>query len=110
MRRGTGGGRIVNVAARAAASPTGGMVAYTTAKAGVASLTQALAAELLAESILVNAVLPSVIDSPANRASMPKAAHDTWPRPAELAEAIAFLASPQNTLTTGTLLPVYGHA
>ncbi len=109
-RTGSGGGRIVNVAARAAVAPAGGMVAYTTAKAGVASLTQSLAHELVAESILVNAVLPSVIDSPANRASMPKADHDAWPKPTELAEAIAFLASPQNALTTGALVPVYGRA
>jgi NAD(P)-dependent dehydrogenase (short-subunit alcohol dehydrogenase family) len=110
IRKTGGGGRIVNVAARGAVAPTGGMVAYTTAKAGVASLTQSLAHELVAESILVNAVLPSVIDSPANRASMPKADHDAWPKPAELAEAIAFLASPANTLTTGALVPVYGRA
>ena len=109
-RTGAAGGRIVNVAARPALTPAGGMIAYTASKAGVAALTQSLAVELLPESILVNAVVPSVIDSPANRASMPKANHDAWPKPAEIAEAIAFLASPANALTTGTLLPVYGHA
>ncbi len=102
------GGRIVNVAARPVQQPTGGMVAYVTSKAGVASLTQSLAAEVLADNILVNAVLPSIIDTPANRASMPNADHASWPKPAELAETIAFLASPQNALTTGTLVPVYG--
>jgi NAD(P)-dependent dehydrogenase (short-subunit alcohol dehydrogenase family) len=86
------------------------MTAYTAAKAGVAAMTQALAVELAADQILVNAVVPSVIDTPANRASMPKADHAAWPKPAELAEAIAFLASPQNTLTSGTLVPVYGRA
>jgi len=111
MRRSGGkGGRIVNVAARPALTPVGGMLAYAVSKAGVASITQSLAAELLGESILVNAVVPSIIDSPANRASMPKANHDSWPKPAEIAEAIAFLASPASALTTGTLLPVYGHA
>ena len=104
------GGRIVNVAARPAVTPTAGMIAYATAKAGVAALTQALAAEVLAQDILVNAVLPSVIDTPANRASMPKADHDAWPKPAQLAETIAFLASEKNALTTGTLVPVYGRA
>jgi NAD(P)-dependent dehydrogenase (short-subunit alcohol dehydrogenase family) len=86
------------------------MVAYTAAKAGVASLTQSLAAELRDENILVNAVLPSTIDTPANRAAMPKADHASWPKPTEIAEAILFLASPSNTLTSGTLLPVYGRA
>lgn len=110
MRRTGGGGRIINVAARPVISPVGGMSAYVTAKAGVASLTKTLAAEVLADGILVNAVLPSTIDTPANRASMPEADHSKWPKPAELAEAIAFLASPQNTLTTGTLVPVFGRA
>jgi NAD(P)-dependent dehydrogenase (short-subunit alcohol dehydrogenase family) len=104
------GGRIVNVAARPAVTPTTGMIAYATAKAGVAALTEALAAEVLERGILVNAVLPSIIDTPANRASMPKADHDTWPKPAQLAETIAFLASEKNALTTGTLVPVYGRA
>lgn len=109
MRR-SGGGRIVNVAARPAVTPTAGMIAYATAKAGVAALTQHLAAEVLGDQILVNAVLPSTIDTPANRASMPKADHDKWPKPAQLAEIIAFLASADNALTTGTLVPVYGRA
>jgi NAD(P)-dependent dehydrogenase (short-subunit alcohol dehydrogenase family) len=104
------GGRIVNVAARPVQVPAAGMIAYVTAKAGVAAITQALAAEVLADNILVNAVLPSTIDTPANRASMPKADHDSWPKPAQLGETIAFLASPQNALTTGTLVPVYGRA
>lgn len=106
--RASGGGRIVNVAARPVLAPAGGMIAYVAAKAGVAAITQALAAEVLADGILVNAVLPSIIDTPANRAAMPKADHAAWPKPAELAQAIAFLASPENALTTGTLVPVYG--
>lgn len=109
LRR-SGGGRLVNVTARAAVGAAPGMLAYTTAKAAVASLTQSLAAELAPDRILVNAVAPSLIDSPANRAAMPQADFSTWPQPAELAEAIAFLASPQNTLTSGTILPVYGRA
>ncbi|MDQ3368007.1 MAG: SDR family oxidoreductase [Myxococcota bacterium] len=110
IRKTGDGGRIVNVAARPVVQPAGGMIAYVAAKAGVAALTQSLAAELLKERILVNAVLPSTIDTPANRAGMPDADHSAWPKPAELAEAIAFLASPENTVTSGTLLPVYGRA
>ncbi len=109
MRR-SGGGRIVNVAARPVVAPVGGMMAYAASKAGVASITQSLAAELLGESILVNAVLPSIIDTPTNRAGMPKADFAAWPKPAELAEAIGFLASAENTLTSGTLMPVYGRS
>ncbi|MBA3462649.1 MAG: SDR family oxidoreductase [Deltaproteobacteria bacterium] len=110
MRKGGVGGRIVNVGSRPVIAPVGGMAAYVAAKAGVASLTQTLAVELLGERILVNAVLPSTIDTPANRASMPKANHESWPKPAEIAETIAFLVSPENTLTSGTLVPVFGHA
>ena len=106
----TPGGRIVNVAARPAVSPAGGMISYTTSKAAVASLTQCLAAELVGEGILCNAIVPSIIDTPANRASMASADFTKWPKPAELAEAIAFLASPANRLTSGALVPVYGAA
>jgi NAD(P)-dependent dehydrogenase (short-subunit alcohol dehydrogenase family) len=109
-RRMKGGGRIVNVAARPVLQPAGGMIAYVAAKAGVAAITQALGAELVGDGILVNAVVPSIIDTPANRLAMPGADHASWPRPAQIAETIAFLASAENTLTTGTLVPVYGLA
>ena len=108
--RAQGGGRIVNVAARPVVAPVGGMAAYVAAKAGVAALTQALAAEVLRDNILINAVLPSTIDTPANRKAMPDADQQSWPKPAELAEVIAFLASPENAVTSGTLIPVYGKA
>ena len=108
MRKPGLGGRIVNVAARPVLSPTGGMLAYAAAKAAVASLTQSLAVELNAERILVNAIVPSLIDSPANRAAMPGADHALWPTPAQIGEAVAFLASPGNQLTSGALVPVYG--
>jgi NAD(P)-dependent dehydrogenase (short-subunit alcohol dehydrogenase family) len=108
MRRGKRGGRIVNVAARPVLVPVASMTAYTSSKAAVAGLTQSLAAEVLAENILVNAVLPSIIDTPANRVAMPDADHASWPTPAQLADAIGFLASEHNALTTGTLVPVYG--
>jgi NAD(P)-dependent dehydrogenase (short-subunit alcohol dehydrogenase family) len=107
-RAGAGGGRLVNVAARPAVRPVAGMAAYIASKAAVAALTQAMAEELLPKSILVNAILPSIIDTPANRKAMPGADFASWPKPAELAETIAFLASPGNALTTGALVPVYG--
>lgn len=110
IRRSGGGGRIVNIAARPVAVPAPGMTAYVASKAGVAAITQSLAAEVARDGILVNAVLPSIIDTPANRGAMPAADHVTWPKPAEIAEVIGFLASPQNTLTSGSLVPVYGRA
>jgi NAD(P)-dependent dehydrogenase (short-subunit alcohol dehydrogenase family) len=108
MRR-TGGGRIVNVGSRASEQPAQGTVAYTISKAAVASLTRAIAEEVRRDGILVNAVLPSIIDTPANRAAMPNADSARWPKPAELAATILWLASPANTLTTGALIPVYGN-
>jgi NAD(P)-dependent dehydrogenase (short-subunit alcohol dehydrogenase family) len=109
-RIGAGGGRLVNVASRAAAQPAGGAIAYTVAKAGVVALTQALAAEVKDSNILVNAVLPSIIDTPANRKAMPQPADvmARWPKPTEIAAAILWLASPANQLTSGASLPVYG--
>ena len=107
MRK-SGAGRIVNVAARVVEVPAAGMSAYSAAKAGVAALTRALAEEVRREGILVNAVLPSIIDTPANRAAMPGADLTRWPKPEELARAILWLASPDNLLTSGALVPVYG--
>ncbi len=110
VRAFAGGGRIVNVGARAGLEPRqgAGMSAYAASKAAVIALTQALAAELAPQDILVNAVVPSIIDTPANRASMPKADHAAWPKPDEIAATIAFLASPDNRVTTGAAVPVYG--
>ncbi|HLU65900.1 MAG TPA: SDR family NAD(P)-dependent oxidoreductase [Kofleriaceae bacterium] len=111
MRRtGAGGGRIVNVAARPAVRPASGMVAYVASKAAVAAMTGALAEELGDEGICVNAILPSIIDTPANRRSMPEADHAAWPKPAEIARTIAFLVSDDSGLTSGALVPVYGRA
>ena len=107
---GGAGGRIVNVAARPALAPVGGMLAYSTSKAAVASLTQCLAEEVKADGILVNAVVPSLMDTPANRAAMPNADYAAWPKVEQVADAIAFLASPANALTSGALVPVYGRA
>src|SRR5881409_1839218 len=107
MRK-SGGGRIVNVAARVVELPIAGAVAYSVSKAGVAALTRSLAVEARGDAILVNAILPSISDTPANRAAMPKADTARWPRPDELARAILWLASPENRLTSGALIPVYG--
>ena len=86
------------------------MTAYVASKAAVAALTQALAAEVAGRGVLVNAVAPSTIDTPANRLAMPKANHALWPTPAEIAETIVFLASPGNRVTSGAIVPVYGKA
>jgi NAD(P)-dependent dehydrogenase (short-subunit alcohol dehydrogenase family) len=102
------GGRIVNVAARPALEPTGGMLAYTTSKAGVLSITESLAKELSDDGILVNAILPAMIDTPANREAMPDADHKTWPKTAEIAGTISFLASGDNALSSGASMHVYG--
>lgn len=110
MRGANAGGRIVNVAARPVLEPTADMTAYAASKAGVAALTRSLAAELRNDGILVNAIVPSIIDTPANREAMPGADFARWPRPEEIAETTAFLASPTNTLTSGALVPIYGHA
>lgn len=111
MRANAGrGGRIVNVAARPALTPTAGMVAYAVSKAAVVSLTVSLAEELKGERIWVNAIAPSIMDTPDNRKAMPTADFSRWPKVDEVARAIAFLASPDNSLTTGTVLPVYGAA
>ncbi|HEX5508044.1 MAG TPA: SDR family oxidoreductase [Pseudolabrys sp.] len=106
------GGRIVNVAARPALEwrSGAGMAAYTIAKTGVAALTVTLAEEVAKDGILVNAVAPSIMDTPANRAAMPKADHASWPKVEEVAATILFLASPENRVTRGSVVPVYGKA
>ncbi|PJK28183.1 SDR family NAD(P)-dependent oxidoreductase [Minwuia thermotolerans] len=105
-----GGGRIVNVTARPGLEPRQGasMAAYTAAKAAVAALTEALAEETAKEDILINAVAPSILDTPANRSAMPKADHRQWPKLEEVARTIVFLAGPENRVTRGGLVPVYG--
>ena len=104
------GGRIVNVAARPGLEwRTGaGMTAYTAGKAGVAALTAALAEEVAKDNILVNAVAPSIMDTPVNRQAIPKADYALWPKVEEVAATIAFLASPENLVTRGAIVPVYG--
>jgi len=103
----SGAGRIVNVGALGAVQAGAGMGAYAASKDGVHRLTEALAAEYKGR-INVNAVLPSIIDTAANRVDMPKSDFTKWVKPEELAEVILFLASDAASAVTGTLLPVAG--
>jgi NAD(P)-dependent dehydrogenase (short-subunit alcohol dehydrogenase family) len=86
------------------------MAAYTASKAAVAALTAALAEEVAKGGILVNAVAPSIMDTPANRQAMPKADFSLWPKVEEVAATILFLASPENRVTRGAVVPVYGRS
>jgi NAD(P)-dependent dehydrogenase (short-subunit alcohol dehydrogenase family) len=104
----SGGGRIVNVGAMGAVKAAAGMGAYAASKAGVAKLTEALAEELKDQGITVNAILPSTLDTPKNRADMPRADFTRWVAPAEAAEVIAFLLSDAARAVTGALIPVAG--
>ena len=106
------GGRIVNIAARQALEPRlgAGAVAYTVAKAAVAALTESLGEELAAEGIWVNAVAPSTLDTPANRAAMPNADFSRWLNVQEVAGVIRALVSPQNHMLRGGVLPLYGRS
>ncbi|MFK0299723.1 SDR family oxidoreductase [Brevundimonas sp. NPDC090276] len=101
-------GRIVNVGALGALQAGAGMGAYAASKAGVHKLTEALAEETKASALTVNAVLPSIIDTPANRADMADADFSTWVEPSELASVMLFLASDAASAVTGALLPVKG--
>ena len=103
-------GRIINISSRAAVSGRRNAAAYAVAKAGIVTLTEAQAEETRDLGITVNAVLPSIIDTPTNRASMPTAAFDRWPKPREIARVIAFLASDDAALISGASIPVYGLA
>jgi NAD(P)-dependent dehydrogenase (short-subunit alcohol dehydrogenase family) len=85
-------------------------VAYTAAKAGVAALTAALAQEVVGKGILVNAVAPSIMDTPDNRKAMPNADHAAWATVDDVASTILFLASSDNRVTRGAIVPVYGRS
>lgn len=101
-------GRIVNVGSAAALKSGVGMAAYTASKSGVHRLTESLAEELKDTPVTVNAVLPSIIDTPANRKDMPDADPSRWVAPADLAAVILFLASPASRAMTSALVPVTG--
>jgi NAD(P)-dependent dehydrogenase (short-subunit alcohol dehydrogenase family) len=104
------GGRLVNVASRAALQPEKGKAAYTAAKAAVVSLTTSLAEELRGEGIAVNAVAPGTIDTAANRAAMPGADATRFVPPAQIADVIVYLASPASRVVSGAIVPVYGRS
>ena len=105
-----GGGSIVCVGAKSALDPPVGASGDVTSKAAVLAFVQALAADYRADGIRANAVLPSVIDTPANREAMPDADHSAWVPPAQIAAVIRFLCSPDSAPTSGAQVPVYGRA
>ena len=104
----SGRGRIVNIGALGAIKAATGMAAYAASKAGVAKLTESLAEELKDRGVTVNAILPSIIDTPRNRQDMPGSEFDRWVKPAALSEVIAFLLSDGGAIITGALIPVAG--
>jgi NAD(P)-dependent dehydrogenase (short-subunit alcohol dehydrogenase family) len=101
-------GRIINVGAAGAVKAGAGMGAYAASKAGVAKLTEALAEELKDTGVCVNAILPSIIDTPANRADMPAADHQRWVKSEQIADLIVFLLSEHSSAITGALIPIVG--
>jgi NAD(P)-dependent dehydrogenase (short-subunit alcohol dehydrogenase family) len=105
-----GGGAFVGVSARPALRPFPGASAYITSKAAVLALIQALDAEYKNDGIRANAILPSVIDTPPNRAAQPNADHSTWVPPEQIAKVVRFLVSDDSAPTTGAAIPVYGRA
>jgi len=105
-----GGGAFVGVSARAAIRPFGGAAGYVAGKAALLAFVQALDAEYREHGIRCNAILPSVIDTPANRASQPDADHSKWVDPADIARVVRFLVSDDSGPTSGAAVPVYGRA
>ncbi|MFI5266623.1 MAG: SDR family NAD(P)-dependent oxidoreductase [Chloroflexota bacterium] len=105
-----GYGRIVNVSSRSAVQPAAGLSAYNVSKAGVVTLTETLAAELRGANVTANAVLPSVIDTPSNRAAMPKADPSKWVTPEQIAAVIVDLVSDRWGIVSGASIPAYGEA
>lgn len=110
IRQSGDGGRIVNVAAKPALIPTGGLAAYSASKAAVVALTHSLSEELADDGIWVNAVAPSIMDTRRNRKAMPQADHEKWPKLEEIAATICHLASPANRVARGAIIPVYGRS
>jgi NAD(P)-dependent dehydrogenase (short-subunit alcohol dehydrogenase family) len=105
-----GGGSIVCVSTRAALQPFRGAAGYIASKAAVTAFVQVVATEYRDDGIRCNAILPSVIDTPANRASMPNADHSRWVQPEAIAKVVAFLLSDDSEPTSGAAIPVYGRA
>jgi NAD(P)-dependent dehydrogenase (short-subunit alcohol dehydrogenase family) len=105
-----GGGRVVAVSSRVAFRPFAGSAAYAASKAGLLALAGAAAEDVKHDGVTVNCVVPSVIDTPANRSAQPDADAGRWVRPAEIGETIAFLLSDGASAVTGAAIPVYGRA
>jgi NAD(P)-dependent dehydrogenase (short-subunit alcohol dehydrogenase family) len=105
-----GAGSIVCVGTRAALRPFSGAAGYISSKAAVIAFAQAVAVEYRDDGIRCNVILPSVIDTPANRASMPNAEHGRWVKPAEIATVVAHLLTDEALPTSGAAIPVYGRA
>jgi NAD(P)-dependent dehydrogenase (short-subunit alcohol dehydrogenase family) len=105
-----GGGSIVCVGAKAALQPFKGSAGYNVAKAAVVAFVRSLAVDYRDDGIRANAVLPSVIDTAANRQQMPSADHSKWVPPVQIARVIRFLCSPDSAPTSGAAIPVYGRA
>ena len=105
-----GGGSIVCVGAKGAVQPFKGAPAYNVAKTAVVGLVRALAVDYRDDGIRANAVLPSVIDTPANREQMPDADHSKWVPPVQIARVIRFLCGPDSAPTSGAAIPVYGRS
>jgi NAD(P)-dependent dehydrogenase (short-subunit alcohol dehydrogenase family) len=105
-----GHGAIVNVAAKAAFDHAAGASAYASSKAAAVAMMDSLAADLKGTGVRVNSILPSIIDTKANRAAMPDADFSKWPKPEEIARVILFLCSDDATVIHGAALPVYGNS
>jgi NAD(P)-dependent dehydrogenase (short-subunit alcohol dehydrogenase family) len=105
-----GGGAFVGVSARPALRPYAGAAGYISSKAAVLAFVQALDAEYKGDGVRCNAILPSVIDTPANREAMPNADHSKWVPPERIAKVVRFLVSDDSAPTTGAAVPVYGRA
>jgi NAD(P)-dependent dehydrogenase (short-subunit alcohol dehydrogenase family) len=105
-----GGGAIVHVSSRVAREKWETAFAYSVSKLGVVRLVEAAAAEGREDGVRVNCILPSIIDTPANRAALPGARHERWPKPSELAGVLSFLVSDDAALISGAAIPVYGRA
>jgi NAD(P)-dependent dehydrogenase (short-subunit alcohol dehydrogenase family) len=103
-------GRIVSVASRSGLQGAGEYAAYAVSKGAIATFTASLAQEVLDDGVLVNAIAPSTIDTEANRAAMPKAKHENWVKPGDIAKTIAYLCSDECRVTSGAVIPVYGRA
>jgi NAD(P)-dependent dehydrogenase (short-subunit alcohol dehydrogenase family) len=105
-----GGGAIVHVSSRVAREKWETAFSYSVSKLGVVRLVEEAAAEGREDGVRVNCILPSIIDTPANRAALPAARHERWPKPAELAAVLSFLVSDDAALISGAAIPVYGRA